>query len=796
MFLKILTLIVRRFEKNRSYTAFNVLGLAVGFSVVIYISLFIHHELTYDTFLPSHESVFRISDSNYALTSPAHLGYLKENFDGIQAETYLLNSGNFLIGIKGKKQVESNGYYVTGKFFDVFDYPLKQGSLDSFSELSNSIVITESMEEKLFGQSSGLNKEITLYYGDESDIYEVIAILKDLPSNTHLSFNMLVHMPASIIETEVDNWGYTIYHGYIKTDEKFSTNALQDQVNRTYAQRVLDNNWIEGAKTIEDVLTSDYRAQLVLRLDEIYFDSSLLFDLRPGGDKQNLWIFGATALFILLLAITNFINLSTAQSTKKAKEVGVRKTLGSSRTSLVGQFLSESIFLCMMAALLALGMVEFLIPLMKSFLDFEISFSIISNPINLLFLFTLALLTGILGGLYPALYLTSFRPAAVIKGNLRIGEGGSFLRNALVVFQFVISISLGIFVYIVQDQLIYSLSKDAGFEKENLVVLDNSLNQLGENTTKFKNELLADTRFKSAGYYSYDLIGMSTTFISQEKREAGVEPFRVYYQWTDTSYLSTLEIELIEGKGFSELTASDTSVIILNKTAVKELGLENPLGERIQFGASPGDFEIVGVIEDFHHQSFRKEVPPTAFVYAPAVSGGVAIRLAAGSVSGNLEALEAIWKNNTILPFDYRFIDQDFAQLFEKEQRLSKIISVFTVLAFFVASLGLLGLAGYLAERKTKEIGIRKALGATIEQIVKLFSAQFIKLVLIAMLFAVPLAYLAVEAWLDSFIYRVTISPSAFIIISLSAVLVVIATVSFHAIKSAAANPVKALKEE
>ncbi len=372
MLLKNLTLILRRFEKNRSYTTFNILGLAVGFSVVIYISLFIHHELTYDKFLPSHESIFRISDPSYALTSPAHLEYLKENFDGIQSDTYLLNSGNFLIGTSGKKQVEPKGYYVTGTFFDVFDYPVVEGSLESFSEMSNAMVITESMQEKLFGKASGLNKEVMVYYGDESDVYQVIAVLADLPTNTHLAFNMLLHMPASIFETEKDNWGYTIYHGYIKTYEGHSTSRLQDQVTRTYAQRVLENNWIEGAKSIEDVLATDYRAQLVLRLDEIYFESSLLFDLRPGGDKQNLWIFGATALFILLLAITNFINLATAQSARKAKEVGVRKTLGSSRSSLVGQFLSESILLCMIAALLSLGMVEFLIPMMKSFLNFDI----------------------------------------------------------------------------------------------------------------------------------------------------------------------------------------------------------------------------------------------------------------------------------------------------------------------------------------------------------------------------------------------------------------------------------------
>ncbi len=797
MFWKNITLIIRRLQKDSTYTLFNVSGLAVGFSVVIYISLFINHELTYDEFIPSHESIFRVSDKSYALTSPAHLGYLTENLDEIEAKTYLLNSGNFLIGFDGLRMVEPKGYYVTGDFFNVFDYSVAKGSLSRFSTLPNAIVITEAMENKLFGDDSGLNKVITIYQGDEENIFEIIAILKDLPTNTHLSFNMLAHMPNAIFETNQDSWGYTIYHGYVKNKEVYTTQQFQRKVDRIFAERALANNWFPGKKTIEEILTqTKFETPLSLRLDDIYINSNLDSDLKLSGNIDNLWIFGATALFILLLAVTNFVNLATAQSAKKAKEVGVRKTLGSSRSRLVAQFLSESIFLCLIAALLALGLVEFLIPLMKSFLNFEFSFSIISNPISLIVLFILAVVVGVLGGLYPAFYITSFKPAAVIKGRLLVGEGGAFLRNALVVFQFTISIALGIFVYAVQDQLKYSLQKNVGFLKENVVVIDNSLEQLGQNAQKFKIHVQEDSRFVSAGYFNFNMVSMSSTFMAPEKNEYEGDPFRIYYQWTDSSYMSTLGFNLIEGTAFNELSQSDTSVIILNETAVKQLGFSEPIGKRIEFGGSPGNFEIIGVVQDFHHQSFNKKIPPTAFVYSFGVEETMAVRFTAGNISDKLGTLEQIWKQYTLQPFDYRFLDQNLARLFEKEQRLSKIISVFTFLAFFVACLGLLGLAGYLSERKTKEIGIRKALGASIEQIVTLFSGQFIPLILISMVLAVPISYYAIKVWLDNYVYKTELSPFAFFIVCILALLVVLGTVSYHALKSASANPVKALKEE
>lgn len=797
MILKNLAFTIRRFQKNLTYSMFNVVGLAVGFSVVIYISLYINHELTYDQFIPSHNSVFRLSQRSYALTSPSHLGYLSENMDEIEAETLLLNSGNFLIGLNGERQVEPKGYYVTAGFFDVFNYPIVKGSYDNFSELPNAMVITETMEKKMFDGESALNKEIIIYQGNEESVYKIIAVLQDIPSNTHLKFNMVMHMPSAILANGKDNWGYTIYHGYVKTDESFTSGQFQTKVDRIFAKRALDNDWYPGKTTVKEILTqTKFETPLTLRVDDIHLKSNINFDLQPGGDRNNLWIFGMAAVFILLLAITNFINLATAQSAKKAKEVGVRKTLGSSRIKLVGQFLTESVILCLVAALLALGMVELFIPFMKLFLNFDISFSIISNPLNLIILLMLALFTGVLGGLYPAIYLTSFKPAVVLKGKMSSGTKGSWLRNSLVVFQFSISLTLGIFVYGVQDQLNYGLQKDPGFVRENLIVIDNSLDQLGQNAAKFKNDLSADSRFVSSGYFNFDLIGMSSTFIAPEKNTIDENRFRVYYQWADSSYLNTLGVDLIEGRNFNEMTLSDTSVIILNETAVRALGFEKPVGKRIQFGGSPGNFEIVGVVKDFHHQSFRKQVPPTAFVYSKYTENALAVRLSAGDVSAKLLALESIWKENTLQPFDYSFVDADFGRLFEEEQRLSKIVAAFTFLAFFVACLGILGLAGYLAERKTKEIGIRKVLGATVEQIVTLFSQQFIRLVFIAMLIAVPLSYYASSAWLNSYVYKVNIDPLGFVIICLSGLAIVVVAVSYHAIKSGSANPVNALKEE
>lgn len=798
MFRNYVQTILRGFKKNRVYATLNVIGLAVGFACVLYISLYINHETTYDQFLPEHDQVFRLSDRSFALTSPVQMEYLVENLTDISYSTFLLNSGNFTIGTNSDKLIERKAFYASDNFFEIFPHKTLSGSYQDFDSIPNAVVITQHLASKLFKEEEeALNKDIVVYEGGEERLYKVIAVLENLPTNTHMTFNMIAHMPKSILENERDNWGYTIYHGYVKTKSALSPLDFQSKVDRVFAQRAMDNNWFDGVNTVDELLASNrLKTPLTLRTDDIYLKSNLNFDLQAGGNSQYLWVFGGTALFVLILAAINFINLATAQSVKRAKEVGIRKTLGSTRSMLVFQLLSESVFLCLVAAVLALGLVELSIVFMKSFASLSFSFSLLDNPLFLGLLSVIAIFTALLSGIYPAFYLTSFNPAKVLKGKLVSGGGTGSFRNVLVVFQFAISLGLGIFMFFIQNQLHYGLQKDAGFAKGNLVTLDNSIEQLGKNVQVFKNEVLNDTRFVNAGYFNFDLFGMSTTSIKPIAEKEWNESFRVWYQWVDADYLPTLEVEVLSGRNFDKNIKSDTSVMIINETTARELGFEDAVGEYVDFGGSPGQFKIIGVIKDFHHQSFDKKVPPTLFVYSDLTEDAMAVRLAGSDISSGIDQLKSIWGKYSDQPLDYHFVDQQFEKLFDKEQQLGKIISIFTGLAFFVACLGLLGLAGYTAEQKTKEIGIRKSLGASVEQIVGMFSNKFAKLILAAMILASPMAYFTTDLWLNSFAYRIEIQVLPFVLIGFMGLIMVLATVSYHMINAAMANPVNALKDE
>jgi len=797
MYIKNIGTILRGFKKNKIYTSLNIVGLAVGFACVLCISLYIKYEISYDQNVSNYEKVFRLSNRSYALTSVAHLEYLAENFEELDDYTLLLNSGNFTIGQDNKRIIERKAFYATDNFFKIFPYKIKYGSYQDFNSLPNSVVITQQLANKVFGEEEVVGKEIIVYEGGEIRPYKVIAVLADMPTNSHMSFNMIAHMPRGIYEYERNNWQYTIYHGYFSLTNTIPAEIVQKKIDRVFGQRAIDNNWFKNITTLEELSTSkQFKSPLVLRADDIHLQSNLNFDLQAGGNISYLWVFAGTAFFVLLLAGINFINLATAQSLNRAKEVGIRKTLGASRSGLIIQFLSESLILCLIAAFLALGIVELTISLLRSYSSFDLSISLINNPVFLWLLFAVAIITAFLSGIYPAFYLTAFKPAKVLKGKLANQSGTPIFRNILVVFQFTISLCLGIFVYYIQDQLQFGLHKDPGFNKENLITIDNSIEQLGDNVGSFKNTLLNDSRFINAGYFNFELFGMSTTSVVPAENTASYEALRVYYQWVDADYLPTLGIELVAGQQFDGSKTGEQSLMIINETAANELPFDDPIGQYLNFGVSPGKFKIIGVAKDLHHQSFDKKVPPTLFMYSSGVENGMLIRLAKGDIPVSLNQLSSIWNTHSNQPLDYHFVDQQFENLFHKEQQLGFIINIFTALAFFVACLGLLGLAGYTAEQKTKEIGIRKALGASVAQIVSMFSSRFAKLVLLSMVFAAPLGYYITKLWLETFAYRIEMGIWPFLLIGSLGLIIVLLTVSYHMISAAIANPVNALKDE
>ena len=797
MLLNYLTTTVRSFGKNKGYTLINVLGLAVGFASVLLISIYIHHELSYESFLPQANRIYRMSDREYALTSYNHLQYLTDNLHDVQGKTLVLNSGNMTIGVGNDMMVERDFLYATEDFFDVFEYEIFRGSFSEFSQISNSVVITESLAERFFKNTEAVNKDLIIYRGSEPYPYKVVAVIKDLPGNTHMKFDVLARIPQRQFDYNRDSWGNTIYHGYFKTRQNITTTDVQKQSDLIFAKRALQNDWFPKLSTPEEILGSGkYSAPLVLNVKDIHNDSNLLFEFEAGGNERYLYVFAGTALFILILATINFVNLSTAQSMKRAKEVGVRKTLGSTQRRLIGQFLLETTVLCLLSAALAVGLLEAFFTLGKGFFNTPFDFNVTKEPIFMLGLIVAALITGLLGGAYPAFYLSAFKPSKVLKGQFSDRESKMIFRNVLVVGQFTISITLAVYVFFIQGQLRYSLEKDLGFTRDNIVIIDNSSSQLGYNVSAFKTALLEENTIINAGYNQYDLFAMSTSFIRSENAAEDYEQFRFYYQWIDDTYLETLNVEFMKGRNFSKSIASDTAAIIINETAARLLGFENPLGETVMSGASPEyPFKIIGLIKDFNHQSFDKTLPPTGFLYWENTHDQLTVRLSS-DLKNSLDRVQALWSEYSDMPMDYQFLDSEFDKLFKREQQLGKVIGSFTFLAFFVACLGILGLAGHTAEQKTKEIGIRKALGATVEQIVLMFSKRFTLLVLIATLLSAPLAYSITNYWLESFAYKIALSPTPFIMASLLGLFLVTLTVSYHLIKAARANPVLALKDE
>lgn len=788
---------LRRFWKNKTYTSFNILGLAVGFTCVLYIGLYIHSESTYDQFHPQHERIFRLSHWSFALTTPALMEHLAQNSSQVESYAMLLNSGNFIVG-NGKERISnSNSFYTTAGFFEVFQHKVYSGSLQSFRDNANAVVITKSAATNFFGQPDVAGRELIIYGDSGETPYLIAAVVDDIPSNTHIKFDIIARIPQTMYDQGRESLANTIYHGYLKTREGAGLTSIREEADRIFSQLYLDIGAFPDFSSAEELMASgEFTPPLLLPVADIHLESHLRFDLEPSANKQYLMVFGFTAIFVLLLASINFINLTTAQSVKRAKEVGIKKTLGSSRKLLIAQFLSESFLLCLLAATLAIGTVELTYKLITQAIGVHLTTTVMYSPLSIVAILAVVLLTALISGIYPAFYLTTFRPARVLKGKLVSGDDSSFFRNSLVTFQFAISIGLGVFVFIVQDQLTFGLQTDPGFQKENLVVVDNSSDQLQDNTETFQAKIAQDSRFISSGYFAYDLFEMATIWVNTLDATDPEDGQPVYYQRTDSDYLSTLGLELVEGRFFDSNRAGDSLSIIINETAVTKLGLVDPVGKEVAVGGGWYNVRIVGVFKDIHHRSFEEKIPPTLFMHDPDWPDKLLVRISAGQTAAKIERLEEIWKEHTLQPFDYEFVDVEFAKLFQKEQQLSKIISMFTGLSIFVACLGLLGLAGFTAEQKTKEIGIRKVLGASVFQILRLFSSRFGLLLLLAACIAFPLTTYLVDMWLNSFAYRVEVSFRPYLLVSMVAIVVIGVTVSYHMLKSALANPVRALKEE
>ena len=785
-----LTIALRNFFKDKFFSIINVLGLAVGISVVLIIALYVVHEFSYDRSHSKADRIYRMithlemagNKSDYNSTFPVLAKTMEAEIPEIEKAVRVLSNDGQVFRADEKVFSENNVLYADPKFFEVFDFNLISGTASDVLAKPNRVVMTPTCAQKYFGKEwkNAVGKSILI----DNELFEISGIVDEAPAASHFHYSVIASI-TSLPQGNDETWANMSVRTYVLLKEQAKIATVLDKVEQVYLKHITNfaNYKKEGV-----VLQS--KAQPLL---DIHLYSNIQGEFEPNGSIVNIYIFGSVGIIVLILACVNFTNLVTARSANRAKEVGVRKVLGSASKQLIQQFMLESIALVLVATIIGLAIVELLRSTFTQLSGKELPFDMLLRwpAMGILLIFVIVL--GVLAGSYPAFFLSSFRPTEVLKGKLRSGFKNSGLRNVLVTIQFAISILLITCTLIVQDQLTFMRSKKLGFDKDNVVIIENA--NMISSPDVFKNNLRAipgvekigSAEFKPIG--EYDGIPVTTEQDKENRKLLNVS-------YIDYDFLSTLKYSVVEGRNFSPAFASDSLGIILNERAAHYLfGSESALGKKIFYNRKEGH-TVVGVVKDFNFESLRNDVRPLAFL--PGFNQyNLHIRLSPGDHQAVISSIENLWlKHNPEIPFSYTFLDESYHKLFAEETRLGSLFSVFAGLALFIACLGLLGLTVYMAEQRRKEISVRKVLGATLAQIFILMSKDFAKVTLVAYFISVPLAYYAMNHWLSEFAYRVNLSPVLLLLGGIVVIFVALLTISYQAVRAGVVNPVDALKEE
>ncbi|MBA7651979.1 hypothetical protein ES703_59808 [subsurface metagenome] len=759
----------------------------------ILILLWVQDELSYDRFHENGKDIYRIMSygTRYMIEgidgTPAPLApAVKEEVPGIGNYARFSDIPKLVFKYGNKVFYETRGLMADPSIFEIFTFPFAQGDPKTALSEPLDIVITETMAKKYFGNENPVGKTMEI----EGRPAAVTGVIQDIPHNSHIQFDFL--SSYEFIQ-ELTNYGMSWGSFNFVTYLQLEANRDIHEIGKNITAVAAKNNCPQVKDGVE------FRLQ---PLSAIHLDNRAAFrNYCDVGDKKYVYVFSIIGFFILFIACVNFMNLSTARSTTRAKEVGMRKTVGASRRQLIMQFFGESLFLNSMACVFSLTLVSVLLPAFNQVTGKQLKLDLIDVQL-VLGLIIIVLLTAVTAGSYPAIYLSSFRPVKVLKGVFKSEGKGQTFRRILVVTQFTLSIALLIGTSVAYNQLRFLRYSKLGFNTENIVYIPVKEN-IGKGYDAFKAELLNDSNILSvaAQYYLFAEEGaFRTTGYDWEGREEGQEA-DIILNLVDYDFIPMLDLELVEGRNFSKEYSTDaTQAYILNEEAIKEMGMQDPLGKQFSYGKRKGT--IIGVLKNAHFRSLHVEIEPHVFFFLNDVSeatqyGVVLIKIDGNKTEEALAKIQGVWKNiNPISPFEYHFLDQKYDSLYSKEKKIGTILNAFTLFAIVISCLGLFGLASFLTERRTSEIGIRKVLGASESGIVFLLSKQFTKWVLIANLFAWPAAYFVMNEWLKSFAYRINIGVWAFVLSGLLAVGIALGTVSYQALKAARANPIDSLRYE
>lgn len=799
----------RSLVKQKFYTLLNITGLAIGMACTLLILLFIFDELNYDTYHDNANNIYRVyvdgvfGGKEFTGTqNPAPFAKtVIEDYPEVLSATRFRTQGNFMFRYEDKNLKETKLVYTDTETFEIFSFDFISGDPSTVLDDPNTLVITETIAKKYFGNEDPMGKTVIL---DNDEDFEITGVIKDLPKNSHFNFEIFISL-ESYADSKINNWLSQNYQTYLLLADGANPQHLVDKfplMLEKYFDPQLQQ--IMGA-TLKDMKAKGVRYDMLMTpLKDIHLYSHMGGELGVNGDIKYVYIFGAVALFILLIACINFMNLSTARSSNRAKEVGIRKVLGSYKKQLIGQFLTESIVLSITAFLFAVATVYLALPYFNQLTEKAFSGMELFNPGMIISMLSIATLVGFLAGSYPAFFISAFQPVAVLKGEIRMGAKSGWLRSTLVVFQFTTSIILIVGTIVVYTQLQYIQNKKVGYEKDQVVLIKDTW--LMDNVNGFKEELKQHPNIINTTASSYLPIesNRSSSVYFKEGEVLTTETTSIQHWRIDVDYIPTLGMEIVMGRNFSEEFASDSTAILVTETCVKQYSLgENPIGKRLGTIELNDDgsnkyvyFNIVGVVKDFNFQSLHHKISPVLFHLARSTSM-VSAKILTENVPATIEFIESKWNEFAPgQPFEYSFMDEDFNNAYKAEQRIGNIFTVFAGLAIFIGCLGLLGLAAFTAEQRTKEIGIRKTLGATISGIIVLLLREFGVLLTISFVVAAPVAYYVMSTWLEDFVYRIDLGIMPFVFAGLFAFIVAIITVSFHAIKAASSNPVDSLKFE
>ncbi|MBX3238595.1 MAG: ABC transporter permease [Chitinophagaceae bacterium] len=796
MLKNLLLVAIRNFRRDKWYNLLNILGLMIGITFSLFLIFYIKDELSYDRHHEKADRIYRVNSHikeadkdtmHWAITPYPLAPALSKDYPEIEEAVRFVGNGRTMLRNGDLRFYEENIFFADSNLFKVFTHPFIEGDPQTALQEPGSLVLTQSLAEKYFGKNAVYTAK-TLQNA-QGEIYKVTGVIKDVPKNSHIIFSAVVST-ATLPPDFANSWGNFGFYTYVLLKPNVNTLSLNNKMEVLYDKYMAS-------------IFSQFNIKIRMNIQpvtDIHLHSTTTNEPEELGSMSYIYIFSVVALFMLLIACINYMNLTTARSARRAKEIGVRKVTGSSKLQLVAQFLVESIFTAFIALVFSIGLIALFLPMFNTLSGKSISFGTLLEPGTFFILLAVVIFVGLTGGSYPAFYLSKFNPVNILKGNLSKSSGNITLRRVLVVTQFSISMIMLICTWIVYGQLKYLREKDLGFSKEMVMSLQaNANSDIRGKVATFRNEVKRDPQITSVSTsrntpgspsVNFNLYSIET---DEGFKDKGIDNYAI-----DEYYIPTLDMKIMQGRNFSGLSDTLRSIIV-NEMMVKEFGWgDKAIGRRVKFPGDTSSFflEVVGVVRDFNQKALYNPIAPLLFFYRPN-NNLIQLKLHTNDVPAVVQDVERSWKAALRdLPFQYTFLDQDFNSQYAADQKRGKIFTAFSVLTIMITCLGLLGLIAFITEQRQKEISIRKVMGANILQIIPLLTCNFVYLVALSCLIAFPVAYLFMDKWLEIFPYNTGITVAPFVLSAMVVLVITLGTVIFHSLRAAMANPVAALRTE